>query len=168
LPRNASFSTLVSLLSSLSPSQFTPKSPPVIKYQLPHEDLDSLITLCSDEDLINMLDELDRLNPASKSPRLRLFLFPSSQSGAFGSVLSTGESNQWFLDALNSSSPTAVLERRRSASSSMLSDQPDYLTGIDTESERYSLIFIFPNIGQISGLKEIEPVKKNHDQGLFY
>lgn len=89
-----------------------------------------------------MLDELDRLNPASKSPRLRLFLFPSSQTSAFGSVLSTGESNQWFLDALNSASPTAVgavLERRRSeASSSMLSDQPDYLTGIDTGSERYT------------------------------
>lgn len=66
-PRNASFSTLVSLLSSLSPSQFTPKSPPIIKYQLPHEDLDSLISLCSEEDLINMLDELDRLNPAAKS-----------------------------------------------------------------------------------------------------
>lgn len=89
-----------------------------------------------------MLDELDRLNPASKSPRLRFFLFPSSQSGAFGSVLSTGESNQWFLDALNSASPTAVgsvLERRRSeASSSMVSDPPDYLTGIDTGSDRYT------------------------------
>lgn len=141
-PRNASFSTLVSLLSSLSPSHFTHKSPPIIKYQLPHEDLDSLISLCSDDDLINMLDELDRLNPASKSPRLRFFLFPSSQSGAFGSVLSTGESNQWFLDALNSASPTAVgsvLERRRSeASSSMVSDPPDYLTGIDTGSDRYT------------------------------
>ncbi|KAF3320929.1 PB1 domain-containing protein [Carex littledalei] len=139
-PRNASFSTLVSLLSSLSPSHFTHKSPPIIKYQLPNEDLDSLISLCSDDDLINMLDELDRLNPASKSPRLRFFLFPSSQSGAFGSVLSTGESNQWFLDALNSASPTAVgsvLERRRSeASSSMVSDPPDYLTGIDTGSDR--------------------------------
>lgn len=105
-----------------------------------------------------MLEELDRLSTASRSARLRLFLFPSSANAAFGSLLSTGESNQWFLDALNSASPVAAgaaLERRRSeASSSLVSDPPDYLTGNDTGSDRYPLTFTYS-----MNLDETEPVK---------
>ncbi|KAL3510708.1 hypothetical protein ACH5RR_030109 [Cinchona calisaya] len=82
-----------------------------IKYQLPNEDLDSLISISTDEDLENMVDEYDRLlnpatNPTTKTSRLRLFIFPSNlDSETLSSVESLLEnrskSNEWFFNALN-------------------------------------------------------------------
>ncbi|XP_016173975.1 protein SUPPRESSOR OF npr1-1, CONSTITUTIVE 1-like [Arachis ipaensis] len=48
------------------------------KYQLPGEDLDSLISVTDDDDLENMMIEYDQLHSASpKTARMRLFLFPN-------------------------------------------------------------------------------------------
>ncbi|KAK4285664.1 hypothetical protein QN277_002333 [Acacia crassicarpa] len=45
-----------------------------IKYQLPGEDLDALVSVSSDEDLRNMMEECNDLNRAG-SQKLRMFLF---------------------------------------------------------------------------------------------
>ncbi|GAB2280032.1 hypothetical protein Dimus_014670 [Dionaea muscipula] len=108
-------STLADLLSRLSKLLLNGK-PFTLKYQLPSEDLDSLITLSTDEDLENMLDEYDRLhsaaNSASKPSRLRLFLFPIKPEAApssIGSVLEgSAKSDDWFLDALNGTTEIAL------------------------------------------------------------
>ncbi|CAD5194861.1 unnamed protein product, partial [Musa acuminata subsp. malaccensis] len=85
-----------------------------LKYQLPNEDLDSLISVATDEDLENMIEEFDRISAAAgggaggstRSPRLRLFLFPSmpesEHSSTIGSLLDESKSETWFVDALNS------------------------------------------------------------------
>ncbi|CAL9132311.1 unnamed protein product [Musa textilis] len=88
-----------------------------LKYQLPNEDLDSLISVTTDEDLENMIDELDRISAtiaaaasggggSTRSSRLRLFLFPSKSESApsstIGSLLDESKSETWFVDALNS------------------------------------------------------------------
>jgi hypothetical protein len=100
--RNTSLSDLSSRLAKtlLNNRPFT------LKYQLPNEDLDSLISVTTDEDLDNMIDEYDRTSSSNslKSSRLRLFLFPikpdSSQS--IGPILdSSAKSEDWFLNALN-------------------------------------------------------------------
>ncbi|KAI3825059.1 hypothetical protein L1987_06535 [Smallanthus sonchifolius] len=78
-----------------------------LKYQLPSEDLDSLISVTTDEDLENMIDEYERLNTAAdvnKSSRLRLFLFPTKPESvsSIGSLLENStKSEDWFLNALN-------------------------------------------------------------------
>nr|GME18557.1 Phox/Bem1p protein [Ipomoea batatas] len=47
-----------------------------IKYQLPGEDLDALVTLIDDDDVEHMMVEYDRMHKGSAKPaRLRLFLF---------------------------------------------------------------------------------------------
>ncbi|XP_022760862.1 uncharacterized protein LOC111307075 [Durio zibethinus] len=48
--------------------------PHTIKYQLPGEDLDALISVCSDEDLHHMIEEYHELEMNGGSQRLRLFL----------------------------------------------------------------------------------------------
>lgn len=48
--------------------------PHIIKYQLPDEDLDALISLSCDEDLQNMMEEYYSLEKANGSTRLRIFL----------------------------------------------------------------------------------------------
>ncbi|KAK1327149.1 hypothetical protein QJS10_CPA01g01576 [Acorus calamus] len=104
--RRSSLSDLSSKLSKtlLHGRAFT------LKYQLPNEDLDSLISVATDEDLDNMIDEYDRTLASSpfKPSRLRLFLFPTkpdSASSAPPSLLdvSAKSSDSWFVDALNSS-----------------------------------------------------------------
>ncbi|KAJ0683337.1 putative PB1 domain-containing protein [Helianthus annuus] len=96
--------TLLRSATSPTTTSFT------VKYQLPSEDLDSLISVTTDEDLENMIDEYDRLNSptdSNKSNRLRLFLFPVKPESvtSIGSLLeSSTKSEDWFLNALNGTS----------------------------------------------------------------
>ncbi|XP_028788411.1 flocculation protein FLO11-like [Neltuma alba] len=81
--------------------------PFTLKYQLPHEDLDNLISVSTDEDLENMIEEHERLTAASppRPTRLRLFLFFSKPEStvSMGSLLDDAKSETWFVDALNNS-----------------------------------------------------------------
>lgn len=60
--------------------------PHTIKYQLPGEDLDSLISVCSDEDLYNMIEEYQELERIGSSQRLRIFLVSLNESESSSSV----------------------------------------------------------------------------------
>ncbi|XP_051149635.1 uncharacterized protein LOC127264219 [Andrographis paniculata] len=109
--------------------------PFLLKYQLPNEDLDSLISLSTDEDLENLLDEYDRLNNAGgvqKRGRVRLFLFPKSQSGIEQVLRETSspKSEDWFFDTLNgkTSLSATVSDRGFSESSSV-----NCLLGLDDD-----------------------------------
>ncbi|OMO57393.1 Phox/Bem1p [Corchorus capsularis] len=80
-----------------------------LKYQLPNEDLDSLVSVATDEDLENMIDEYDRLTASStsslSSSRIRLFLFFNrpDTAASMGPLLNDIKSETWFVDALNGS-----------------------------------------------------------------
>ncbi|CAK7326642.1 unnamed protein product [Dovyalis caffra] len=115
--------TLSALSSRLSNTLLNGR-PFILKYQLPSEDLDSLISVTTDEDLENMIDEYDRTNSnnGSKPSRLRLFLFPlkpeSSQS--IEPILeSSVKSEDWFLNALNGAAAAGLLNRGFSDSASV-------------------------------------------------
>lgn len=102
-------SSLKDLCSRLSKTILNGR-PFTLKYQLPHEDLDNLITVTSDEDLDNMIEEYDRIASASStmkasSSRLRVFLFFTKPDTtlSMGSLLDDAKSETWFVDALNNS-----------------------------------------------------------------
>jgi PB1 domain len=82
--------------------------PHTIKYQLPGEDLDALISVSNDEDLRNMMEECGVLLDGSSdggrgSQKLRMFLFSSidfdDSSLSLGSM--DGDSEVQFLVAIN-------------------------------------------------------------------
>ncbi|KAF9587484.1 hypothetical protein IFM89_003423 [Coptis chinensis] len=135
--RSTTFSSLLTKLSKLS------NNPEItVKYQLPSEDLDALISVTTDEDVENMMDEYDRLilSGNSKVARLRLFLFPAGVSRAnsissISSLLDGSRREHWFFDALNGGSASGTLERGRSEVSSIMSEVPDYLFGLDNIDE---------------------------------
>ncbi|CAI9768099.1 unnamed protein product [Fraxinus pennsylvanica] len=110
--------------------------PFTLKYQLPNEDLDSLISVASEEDLENMVEEYDRLNNRNsslkKSGRLRLFLFPKSSSiEQLLRETSSTKSEDWFLNVLNGKGTnlsTALSDLGFSDSSSI-----NYLLGLDDD-----------------------------------
>ncbi|KAK8573320.1 hypothetical protein V6N13_100122 [Hibiscus sabdariffa] len=60
--------------------------PHSIKYQLPSEELDALISISSDEDLQNMIEEYRGLEKLKGSIRLRIFLIPNDDSGSASSL----------------------------------------------------------------------------------
>ncbi|XP_057796296.1 protein PAL OF QUIRKY [Salvia miltiorrhiza] len=133
--------TFAALLSKLS--KFSGTTNISIKYQLPNEDLDALITVTADEDVENMMEEYDRLSQSQKSARLRLFLFPiddsinDSRASSINSLLDgSAKRENWFVDVLNGG-PAAgsVLERGRSEVSSIVSEVPDYLFGLDNSDD---------------------------------
>ncbi|KAL2467229.1 Octicosapeptide/Phox/Bem1p family protein [Abeliophyllum distichum] len=131
--RHITFSSLLSKLSKLSGTTNIS-----IKYQLPSEELDSLITVTTDEDIENMMEENDRLSQNHKTTRLRLFLFSTdaiSRASSISSLLDGSAKRQnWFFDALNGGSGP-VLERGRSEVSSIVSEVPDYLFGLDNSDD---------------------------------
>lgn len=105
--------------------------PFTLKYQLPSEDLDSLISVTTDEDLDNMIDEYDRTaqSSTSKPSRLRLFLFPSKpeSSQSIGPILDNqAKADDWFLNALNGA--TGMINRGFSDSASV-----NCLLGLDDD-----------------------------------
>ncbi|PSS13441.1 Transmembrane protein [Actinidia chinensis var. chinensis] len=101
--------------------------PFALKYQLPNEDLDSLISVATDEDLDNMVDEYDRLadanKTAQKSSRLRVFLFPEKPDSSI--LESSTNSEDWFLNGGFRESPSV---------NCLLGLDDDVLIAKDTES----------------------------------
>ncbi|GER43875.1 octicosapeptide/Phox/Bem1p family protein [Striga asiatica] len=123
--------------------------PFTLKYQLPNEDLDSLISVASDEDLENMTEEYDRLNNPSaglKNGRLRLFLFPHTSSGSIEKLLvetSSTKSEDWFFNALNGKASTlsaGASDRGFSDSSSV-----NCLLGLDDDLVGKAVPVVGPN-----------------------
>ncbi|KAJ6372599.1 hypothetical protein OIU76_027000 [Salix suchowensis] len=83
----------------------TYQQPAVIKYQLPNEDLDALVSVSCADDLDNMMEEYEKLLERSSdgSAKLRVFLFSDSQFDASGSVQfgDLHDSGQRYFDAVN-------------------------------------------------------------------
>ncbi|KAE8819396.1 leucine-rich repeat extensin-like protein 1 [Hordeum vulgare] len=90
-----------------------------VKYQLPGEDLDALVSVTNDEDLEHLVIEYDRFHlfraaPGSggssrggSTPRLRVFLFPVQPPSRPPSPPKQQEQREWYLD-LKSASPAPL------------------------------------------------------------
>ncbi|KAK4271403.1 hypothetical protein QN277_020104 [Acacia crassicarpa] len=134
LHRSISFAALLLRLSKISGTTNI-----TVKYQLPNEDLDALISVTTDEDVENMMEEYERVaqNQNPRSARLRLFLFDKEEDSRTNSISSlldgSAKRESWFVDALNSG--VARLERGPSEASSMLSEVPDYLFGLENSDD---------------------------------
>ncbi|KAA8535278.1 hypothetical protein F0562_030281 [Nyssa sinensis] len=77
----------------------------VIKYQLPEEDLDALVSVSCPDDLENMMDEYEKLIERSSdgSAKLRVFLFSATELDSSGMVQfgDLQDSGQRYVEAVN-------------------------------------------------------------------
>ncbi|CAN6179076.1 unnamed protein product [Urochloa humidicola] len=142
LPRTASFGELLRKVEAVDESLSNASSAAggvLVRYQLPGEDLDALISVSGPEDYDNMMEEYEKLAAAAPdgSAKLRVFLFPASGADAAAGGSGTGsgshhlaaaaaaaapvdESGQRYIDAINCVSAEAVaaaMRRRDSAAS---------------------------------------------------
>lgn len=104
--------------------------PHTIKYQLPGEDLDALVSVCSDEDLFHMIEEYQELERIKGSHRLRIFLVssnePESPSSMEGRAAPAQPSNAdyQYVFAVNG---TVDRSPRKSSSGQSLTSQTSQL-----------------------------------------
>ncbi|KDP35167.1 hypothetical protein JCGZ_10701 [Jatropha curcas] len=132
--RHTSLSSLTSRLSRT----LLDGRPFSLKYQLPHEDLDSLVSVTTDEDLDNMVEEYDRITSSCSSAsapnsRIRLFIFftKPETAASMGSLLDDAKSETWFVDALNN---TCLISRNLSDSATI-----DCLVNLDNNHRNHDL-----------------------------
>ncbi|CAH2059664.1 unnamed protein product [Thlaspi arvense] len=71
--------------------------PHTIKYQLPGEDLDALISVCSDEDLFHMIEEYQDAEDKAGSKRIRVFLVSQTEL----ENRNIGQQHYQYVSALN-------------------------------------------------------------------
>lgn len=97
--RNVSFNELVQKMTDSYGQNV------VIKYQLPDEDLDALVSVSSPDDLVNMLDEYERLVERSPdgSAKLRVFLFSPTEGDCSAAVQMgiSKDNGQRYIEAVN-------------------------------------------------------------------
>ncbi|CAN4090957.1 unnamed protein product [Withania somnifera] len=95
--KNLTFNELVKKTTAICNQRHT------VKYQLPEEDLDALVSVSSDEDLQHMIEEHHDLGKSSQ--RLRLFLVPSADSEGpcsfEGMTLQQSEADYQYVVAVN-------------------------------------------------------------------
>ncbi|KAK9183301.1 hypothetical protein WN944_026452 [Citrus x changshan-huyou] len=79
--------------------------PHTIKYQLPGEDLDALISVCPDEDLHHMIEECQEQERIGGSQRLRIFLVslgePDSPNSLGGKTTQQTDADNQYVSAVN-------------------------------------------------------------------
>lgn len=76
----------------------------ILKYQQPDEDLDALVSVVNDDDVINMMEEYDKLGSADGFTRLRIFLFSHPEHDVSPHYMDGDEreTERRYVDALNS------------------------------------------------------------------
>ncbi|XP_072963702.1 uncharacterized protein [Typha angustifolia] len=117
-------SALADIVAKISDAYFSGGAavPIAIKYQLPDEDLDALISVSTPEDLENMMEEYDKLaketHRGGPSPKLRVFLFPVADltGGNDDPDADLQDTGAQYLEAVNGI-------RRRDSAVSMSSTQ---------------------------------------------
>ncbi|MCO5577545.1 hypothetical protein L7F22_031376 [Adiantum nelumboides] len=92
-----------------------------VKYQLPEEDLDALVSVTSDEDLENMMDECDRLDSLEGPSRLRVFVFSSKDVVALdlNDLANPTMSELRYVDAVNTVQVDASFKKSNDSSNSL-------------------------------------------------
>ncbi|XP_035818350.1 serine/threonine-protein kinase ste20 isoform X4 [Zea mays] len=110
-PRAASFADLLRKVEAVDEASASSGGGVVLRYQLPGDDLDSLISVSGPEDYDNMMEEYEKLAAAAPdgSAKLRVFLFPASGADAGPHLAAVvDESGQRYIDAINCVSTEAI------------------------------------------------------------
>uniref|UniRef100_A0A2C9UHQ3 PB1 domain-containing protein n=1 Tax=Manihot esculenta TaxID=3983 RepID=A0A2C9UHQ3_MANES len=116
----------------------------VIKYQLPGEDLDALVSVSCDEDLRNMMEEWNEVGDREGSQKLRMFLFSMSdlEDSQFGLGSLEGGSEIQYVVAVNGmdigSRKNSIVHGLASSSGNNLSELDRLI--IDREASRIATV----------------------------
>ncbi|CAJ1941902.1 unnamed protein product [Sphenostylis stenocarpa] len=97
----------------------------VLKYQQPDEDLDALVSVVNDDDVVNMMEEYDKLGSGDGFTRLRIFLFSQSEQDGSSHFIDGDDSERRYVDALNSLNDVAEFRRLQQGEFPMINPVED-------------------------------------------
>ncbi|XP_025607429.1 uncharacterized protein [Arachis hypogaea] len=96
VPRDVSYEELMGRMRELY------EGAAVLKYQQPDEDLDALVSVVNDDDVVNMMEEYDKLGSGDGFTRLRIFLFSQFEQDGSSHFIDGEDTERRYVDALNS------------------------------------------------------------------
>ena len=131
----------------------------VFKYQLPDEDLDALVTVSSDEDMENMMEEYDKLAEISPdgSAKLRVFLFSPFENDFQMKIIEpeSSDNDNRFVDAVNGVVDTGLSDLSSARASNEILDC--YFGGVSSSISSPDVSQ--KGIGELTSLQDpFEPV----------
>ncbi|GMI73337.1 hypothetical protein like AT2G35050 [Hibiscus trionum] len=127
LSRDISFQGLVQKMLSIYNQAHT------IKYQLPGEDLDALVSVSCDEDLQNMMEECNVLEDGGlQKPRIFLFSCSDLEDSQYGLGSVEGDSEMHYVVAVNGMD---LGSRKNSIAASASENNLDELLGLNVVRE---------------------------------
>lgn len=93
----------------------------VMKYQQPDEDLDALVSVVNDDDVMNLMEEYDKLDSGDGITKLRIFLFSHSDQDVAPHFVdgNEGDCEKRYVDALNNLNDSSDCGRQQ-----QLNDSP--------------------------------------------
>ncbi|XP_022929736.1 uncharacterized protein LOC111436234 [Cucurbita moschata] len=99
----------------------------VLKYQQPDEDLDALVSVVNDDDVINMMEEYDKVGSGDGFTRLRIFLFSNPEQECSLPFVDGDErdTERRYVDALNNSNDVNDFVRQQQPDSPVISGIDD-------------------------------------------
>lgn len=99
----------------------------VLKYQQPDEDLDALVSVVNDDDVINMMEEYDKLGSGDGFTRLRIFLFSQSEQDGSSHFIDGDDrdTERRYVDALNNLNDVSDFRKLQQPEFSMLGSVED-------------------------------------------
>lgn len=110
--------------------------PHIIKYQLPGEDLDALVSVSCDEDLQNMMEEFSILEDGDGSQKLRMFLFSTGDVSEMQFLLSSEvDSEAKYYTAVNGIASVSGSAKESSGGGLASCDTNDILPLLNFDSE---------------------------------
>ncbi|KAJ3698975.1 hypothetical protein LUZ61_002680 [Rhynchospora tenuis] len=138
VPKDLGFNEFLRKLSGVinsneqEPDPMSPGPLMSVKYQLPGEDLDALVSVSGQEDLENMIEEYDKLASSCSdgSAKLRVFLFPQSDPDL--AAIAPDETGQKYFDAINSAGACSKESVASVGSSTHHSDGMPVPDGLDS------------------------------------
>ncbi|XP_065876580.1 uncharacterized protein [Euphorbia lathyris] len=148
--------------------------PHSIKYQLPGEDLDALISVSSDEDLQNMIEESHGLETLEGSQRLRIFLVPldeSKQTSSFEAVnIQQDSPNYQYVVAVNGIVDASHKKNSRGQGSSNEDIQPakNLLQNPSFRKHSPSPLFPLENKGGYNAFNPVEFLNGLQNRPPYY
>lgn len=121
VPRDITYEELMSKMRELYDGAA------VLKYQQPDEDLDALVSVVNDDDVINMMEEYDKLGSGDGFTRLRIFLFsyPEQDGSSHYVDGDERETERRYVDALNNLNDSSDFRKLQQPESPRISPVED-------------------------------------------
>ncbi|KAI4335444.1 hypothetical protein L6164_014088 [Bauhinia variegata] len=123
VPRDINYEELMSKMRELY------EGATMLKYQQPDEDLDALVSVVNDDDVVNMMEEYDKLGSGDGFTRLRIFLFSHfDQDGSSHFIEGQGDegdTERRYVDALNNLNDASDFRKQQQLEFSMINAVED-------------------------------------------